>query len=562
MSSISLFQYLPHHVTQTIVNYVVGSLCTNSEGAITGEKQRKARLKPLLGVCSNCRAIALPLYCPYFLIDFASVQPGGLEERRPFANSPDTSYSVRRHLAPAVNIHIDEWDVYTGVSLKRLSAAPYNDFAFPMARRVTFYFVSNIFAGNNVPSATVVESNITAFVQRIRQMAPKATNIRVIYVPICSQAKGTRYIGTLVSQLFQLSTHSLYLNQFRTDVPIRLQLDIIRNLVGFTFLVDGYTCPSIELVRQNASTLQHLCLLSDFPADLAGLIQSPDGSYVTYPHLRDLELRDDSDDYTPDRVAVKGVVPFPCLRHICLHSCYPFGDDVLFRGNSSTLERLELFMSDLLVSIIIDHNIFTPTSHPNLRRVVTKYAPEEYPSQLDTPADTLRFMLSIGSGAPVREVEGDHSSSELVPALLSTINYASIRVLTLPFLRLELLNIVALVKALPALSTLRTLPPIFGSIPNHVDMDDLPTYITSTYAPVGRRLQYWNHQPGPPLYRAEHATCMLLLALAYPDYTYIGMLGGEAKGFREELEAAVASNMFKPYAPRLQDFVRRSVEYF
>ncbi|KAJ2100004.1 hypothetical protein GGI09_002490 [Coemansia sp. S100] len=345
-------------------------------------------------------------------------------------------------------------------------------------------------------------------------------------------------------------------------MPIRLQLYIIRNLVDLTFLVDGYTCPSIELARQNALTLQHLCLLSNFPADLAGLIQSPDGSYVTYPHLRDLVLLDGSDDYTPERVAIKGVVPFPRLQHICLRSSYPFGDDVLFRGNSSTLKHLELFMSDLLVSIIFDHNVFTPTSHPNLRRVVTKYPPEEHPSQFDTPADALQFMLSICPGTPVREVEGDHSSSELVPALLSTLDYASIRVLTLPFLRLELLDIVALVRALPALSTLRTLPPIFGSIPNHVDMDDLPTYITATYAPDGKKLQYWNYQPGTPLYRAENATCMLLLALAYPDYTYIGMLGGEAKGFREELEAAVALNIFKPYAPRLQDFVRRSVEYF
>ncbi|KAJ2068066.1 hypothetical protein GGI08_001067 [Coemansia sp. S2] len=431
-----------------------------------------------------------------------------------------------------------------------------------MARQVNLYFASNILDKNSVASAIVVESNITAFVQRIRQMVPKATDIGVTYIPHCSQAKDTCYIGTLVSQLFQLSTHVSYFHQFWADMPIRLQLYIIRNLVDLTFLVDGYTCPSIELARQNALTLQHLCLLSNFPADLAGLIQSPDGSYVTYPHLRDLVLLDGSDDYTPERVAIKGVVPFPRLQHICLRSSYPFGDDVLFRGNSSTLKHLELFMSDLLVSIIFDHNVFTPTSHPNLRRVVTKYPPEEHPSQFDTPADALQFMLSICPGTPVREVEGDHSSSELVPALLSTLNYASIRVLTLPFLRLELLDIVALVRALPALSTLRTLPPIFGSIPNHVDMDDLPTYITATYAPDGKKLQYWNYQPGPPLYRAENATCMLLLALAYPDYTYIGMLGGEAKGFREELEAAVALNIFKPYAPRLQDFVRRSVEYF
>ncbi|KAJ2337625.1 hypothetical protein GGH92_007497, partial [Coemansia sp. RSA 2673] len=313
-----------------------------------------------------------------------------------------------------------------------------------MVRTLTLYFDSIIFDKNSVTSAIFVESNITAFVRRIRQMVPKATKVRVIYTPHCSQARGTRFIGTLVSQLFQLSSHVMYFHNFGVDVPIRLQLDIIRNLVSLDFMIDSYTCPSIQLVRHNAPTLQSLLLVSDCVADLAGLIQRPDGSYVTYPHLRSLELRDDSDDYTPERIAVKGVVPFPRLQCICLYSCYPFCDDVLFRGNSSTLEHLELFMSDLLVSVIFDHNVFTPTSHPNLRRVVTKYPPEEYPSQFDTPADALQFMLSIGSGAPVREVEGDHLSSELVPALLSTLNYASIRALTLPFPLLELLDIVAL----------------------------------------------------------------------------------------------------------------------
>ncbi|KAJ1913531.1 hypothetical protein GGH92_001611, partial [Coemansia sp. RSA 2673] len=170
MSSISLFQYLPHHVIQLIINYVLGRIRADSEGAITGKEQRKARLKPLLGVYSNCRAIALPLYCSDFSIDFVSVQPGGFKERRLFANSPDTSSPVHRHLASVLNIIIDEGDDYTGESLKRLSVVPYNGYAFPMARMVTLFFASNIFDGNSVPSAIFVKSNITAFVRRIRQM--------------------------------------------------------------------------------------------------------------------------------------------------------------------------------------------------------------------------------------------------------------------------------------------------------------------------------------------------------------------------------------------------------
>ncbi|KAJ2774926.1 hypothetical protein GGI18_004523, partial [Coemansia linderi] len=81
-----------------------------------------------------------------------------------------------------------------------------------------------------------------------------------------------------------------YIHEFEAEVPIQSKPDSIRNLVSMSLKINGYGCPLIQLVRRNAPTLQYLSLLCDYVIDAAGLIQSPDGSYVMYPHLRNLSL--------------------------------------------------------------------------------------------------------------------------------------------------------------------------------------------------------------------------------------------------------------------------------
>ncbi|KAJ2066669.1 hypothetical protein GGI08_001754 [Coemansia sp. S2] len=549
MSTLPLFPHLPPLIIRLIFDYV-----GDGTGIDTG--RFTILVKPLLWVCSNIRAIVLPLYCNDFFLDLAGTPVHEQKRRFRYSDYPDIGYQTHG-LATNLDINIDEWNIYTGEALRKLTMAPYSGYDFPMARSLRFIFVSYCLDENGRPHSLDVEHSITAFVRQIKQLAPMVNSITIFYHLQIIPFGFTRYFGDLVSQLFQLATRVDYNYHFDSDEPIQLRLDLIRNLVSMSFTVDGYTCSSIQLARQNAPTLQNLVLRSDFPADLAGLIQSPNGSYVTYPCLRTLKLSDDADDDVPERVIFKGVVPFPSLRHIRLLSCYPFGDDVLFRGNSSTLEHLELFVSDLLVSIIIDYHVFTSTSHPKLRQIHTQYPVDEFPSQFATPADTLRFMLSIGSKAPVRSIIGDHSSSELVPALALDLNCASIQYLDLPHSHLDLLDIIALVKVLPALFSLHTALPVFGLILDHVDRDKLPAFITATYAPLGRRFRYGHYRNYPAPSLVEAAPCMLLLALVYPNYTYSDRRWADTKGFMDEIEAAVALDMFKPYAPRLQAFLQR-----
>ncbi|KAJ2609173.1 hypothetical protein GGF44_006316 [Coemansia sp. RSA 1694] len=320
-------------------------------------------------------------------------------------------------------------------------------------------------------------------------------------------------------------------------------------------MADGYNCQSIQLARQNAPTLQSLTLISLFVANFADLIQSPDGSYVSYPALHTLKLHDETEDEIAKHVVFKDIVPFPRLRQLCLFSCYPFGDDVLFRGNAATLQCLGLVLSDLLVSIINEYNVFTPTSHPELQYVQTRYPLDAMPLAFNTTADSLQFMLSIGLGAPIRTIEGAESSVDLVPALMSSYNFACIQMLILPFFYPELWDVIALVKELPLLSDLQTSVVVLGPMPIGITKSELPEYMITTYAPIGKRFRCWHFNYECHDDDSNIAECMFLLALVCPNFTLANPSIGDKTKYKRMVEAAITSDMLKKYASRLQCFL-------
>ncbi|KAJ2460559.1 hypothetical protein GGF42_000767 [Coemansia sp. RSA 2424] len=467
--------------------------------------------------------------------------------------SPRLGYPTH-HLAKDLIFVIDEWSIYTGRALEFLSSAPYDGCAFPQARNLVLSFVLDRFDMCTLADLPL-SVNVRAFVQRIRNMAPMVRKISIETGFFGKLLWATPYFGILVSQLFQLTNSIEYHCGLEADLPTCLLPDLLCNLVDIRFDVKGYNCPSIQLARQSAPTLQSLTLISLFVANFADLIQSPDGSYVSYPTLHTLNLRDETEDEIAKYVVFKDFVPFPRLRCLCLFGCYPFGDDVLFRGNAGTLQCLEMMLSDLLVSIIIEYNVFTPTSHPKLQYVETRYPLDAMPLAFNTTADSLQFMLSIGQGAPVRDIEGAESSVDLVPALMSSYNFACIQILILPFFYPELWDVVALVKELPLLSDLQTSVVILGPMPIGVTKSELPEYLITTYAPIGKRFQCWKFDYECHDDDSNIAECVFLLALVCPNFTFAGLILRSAAEYKMMLEAAITSDMFRKYASRLQCFL-------
>ncbi|KAJ1814829.1 hypothetical protein LPJ60_005919, partial [Coemansia sp. RSA 2675] len=281
------------------------------------------------------------------------------------------------------------------------------------------------------------------------------------------------------------------LNDYCDEMGRYLNLDLIRDLVSFSSSLGTQTDQVLSLVRRNARTLQRLDLDIYHATDISGLLQDLDsGKHVEYPHLHTLKLGSTPKYQSLHAMTITRAILFPCLRQLQVKPYYPFGDDVLFRGNAATLESMKLALHQETVDILRKYNVFRPTSHPRLQCVSLFPTQRRVAKDFAQAGSYLEFVLSIAPGAAVRQItDVSVYEQDIAPALHTFGNYACIQVLLFPHTSLTIWDVIALVRSLPLLSELRTgLPKLGESIPG-VSTTDLPEYVCSNYAPLGSRFR-------------------------------------------------------------------------
>ncbi|KAJ2814233.1 hypothetical protein H4S07_000032 [Coemansia furcata] len=558
MPILSPFQALPLLIVRVIINHVVSSSRILGDGVEPNSNAYRVLLRPLLCVCHGFRAVAYPLYCGFFKLELSSTTHKECTTQYPLLGLFDLGYRVRNdlgypthHLVTELIIELDERDIYSGIAQHILSLDPYDGCAFPLARTITFLVVLEEDITALSPTA---ETNVRTFVERVRQLAPKASKIRIRphdfgRVPEIASF----YFGSLVSQLFQLVVRVEYEHSSDTIVTMELLPDVICDLVLVKYHCKNSVMLVVQLARQSALTLQSIDIDSEQDIDIAGLVKDANNSYVTYPHLVILKLWGPSHNSEQQRPDFSGALPFPCLRSLSVGYDYPFGDDTFFRGNAASLECLELWMDNSTISMLRRLNVFTPFSHPRLQCVKTGDLDGVLPDTFATAAEAMQFYLSVAPEASVREIKGVLSGAETALAFSPSLgDYSCIQILSLPFIPLTLWDAVSLIKSLPLLSDLYTKYPSIGDLPAGITLAELPAYMLSTYTLISERFRCWHLI----FYRVRNhydiVMCMLLLALVCPNFDYAVTDPDDREPFMRQMEKAIASNEFRQYAPHLQ----------
>ncbi|KAJ2749732.1 hypothetical protein GGI19_005505, partial [Coemansia pectinata] len=386
--------------------------------------------------------------------------------------------------AKELTINVDMPDVYSGAALKILSSEYYINYTFPMVRSIIFMFSDS--SKSEEPTFIAItspdtESNISAFVQRIKQIAPmtkKATIRQLSY-----SRNGPQ---------FSVQQFNIEYELYHRPVTIDQQLNGLRNLAYCSFESTEGGEQIMQLARRNASTLQFLKIDVYAIVDITGLIQNDDGGYVQYPYLHTFKLSGKPGSDVPRQLVFPGAVPFPSLRQLDIGYLTPFGDDAVFRGNAATLESLILMPNPETLRILREGKVFTPVSHPKLQYVSLGLHLDSEPNIFETDVDYMRFVLSIGVNAPVRTITDSLTGATFQSVIPVFGEYTCIQVLTLESLRLNLWDVIALVKALPLLSDLHTSYYIIGPQPGGVAEHELSAYVIANYAPAGKRFRSWN----------------------------------------------------------------------
>ncbi|KAJ2733600.1 hypothetical protein IW152_002970 [Coemansia sp. BCRC 34962] len=468
-------------------------------------------------------------------------------------------YPTNYHLAREIHILLDKAGFFAGRTLKALSQAPFDGCAFPQARKLIFTFYPCLAQGGEAPEAAEIGANIRALVGRIKQMAPLLNEIEVVGTSNPANLDlEDRHINSFILQIIPLVTRVVY-KASEFNIPLNLPTVNMSRLVhidvgilgSMEFNYQEQEKSAMHLVRQSAATLQSLTIGLHSLEGLSGLIKETNDNFVFYPQMRVLKLGYHWDLAKFDRMAVAQAVPFPRLRQLTVAGTYPFGDDILFRGNEDTLELLDIELDKNMVAMLKRFSVFTAVSHPRLRCVKTRLSYSPALDHLETASARLRFLLDIAPAAAIREMRG---VSFWLPSSLPVFSgYIDIQLLSLPDTRLTLWNTITLVNSLPLLSEIHSPSPIIGTLPAEATMDMLPEFVISNHASTNKTFRCWRVTYEEKwVSKGETVSCVLLLALACPSFDHVLTNSPNRHLFMVHMKEIMNTDIFRPYASRLQ----------
>ncbi|KAJ2027249.1 hypothetical protein IWW57_002689 [Coemansia sp. S610] len=174
-------------------------------------------------------------------------------------------------------------------------------------------------------------------------MTPAATGLNIVFCSYSSTIEESRgQCSNLVQQPCSRNISRLQVES-RTDYDLS-SLDL-HSLSGLTSIAQGFTtayAPFAHVAYRSADTLRELSLVCLEEDDWRTLLYGGSNIPAVYSRLTKLLLGFEDDEESMNWAAIDGAVFFPALSEMTLEDDYPFGDELLFRGNRPTLRKLHI----------------------------------------------------------------------------------------------------------------------------------------------------------------------------------------------------------------------------
>ncbi|KAI9504419.1 hypothetical protein BX070DRAFT_251259 [Coemansia spiralis] len=330
--------------------------------------------------------------------------------------------------------------------------------------------------------------------------------------------------------------------------------------VEITHLVIGDgNCADIypHIVKRNAATLNKLILHLPEHSIAQHLIFNEGDKVVVYPRLEKLELGCLLGGAGPPEQKVgKTIVPFPVLKQLCWKDYYPFVDDTLFRGNSSTLTYISMYISEEFIQIAQRYNVFYKGSHPRLQYIISmRHLDDSIYRYMDCQL-YLQFTLDLVSPtAQALELDTLDSVQMLLRAIPEYPNMTNIQVLKMIQIKLTLSDIISLLKLLPILTYLGSCFGELGTEIDEIDYNSLPERLYSLHYPLHNYFNCW-HVLFPVRNSKHFATAAILLAIICPKFIFIPMYNDSRNKYSGEMRDVLSTKPFSDYAEQVQYLFR------
>ncbi|KAJ2257576.1 hypothetical protein GGI13_000865 [Coemansia sp. RSA 455] len=278
-----------------------------------------------------------------------------------------------------------------------------------------------------------------------------------------------------------------------------------------------------------------------------------DGNAVIYPKLQYLEPHFNYDDPI-ERVLAPDILPFPVLKCLKLFSCYKLGDDVMFRGNSATLEKLVLRLDADDVAALSSSPVVN-RKFRNLRTLIIDNS-QLINNLAQVPMPTMhKFIRNLAANACKVSLTSNVPLSGLIDLTNSSCRFEDIQFLDIKGSKSSLHDILRLLKALPVLAKLFCDIDDLDSGFKLLTDDDLPDHVASNFGNAGKHLHTWLLPQGRGQRSMKVADYVMLLAIACPRLMLVETLCIDSRSYHTRVTEASRSGPFSKYASRLNRFL-------
>ncbi|KAJ2352220.1 hypothetical protein GGH92_001387, partial [Coemansia sp. RSA 2673] len=312
--------------------------------------------------------------------------------------SPTANDIIERggqHFTKHAYLRISYNAVLTGVLARLLASEPYCQAVFPQVE----YIQLNLAKGGALVGLDDVEcrENVSRFVGLIKSMFPNADMCSISNTMFClpEEDNATKHYSQLVTELAQNARRIKYYTSNEM-----FSIGTLVNLCNLTHLVYSEcnsTSAFIQLVLNNASTLQVLNLDLDNPELFTQFLHTDTGMQIAYPCLHTLKSICTSDGIIERRCSPLHT-PFPNLTHLTMTHSYPFTNDALFRGNSTYMQHLAMHL-DVIDLLILDRSgVFEKNKFAKLSALDLDINLIDQPFNLDFGQRISRIPLEIAPG--------------------------------------------------------------------------------------------------------------------------------------------------------------------
>ncbi|KAJ1916092.1 hypothetical protein LPJ71_002003 [Coemansia sp. S17] len=307
-----------------------------------------------------------------------------------------------------------------------------------------------------------------------------------------------------------------------------------------------------KLLHKCAHMLQDLRIGSGNPR---GIIYDNNNNAVTYPNLQHLQINDR--EFRPnDRELAPNIVPFPSLKSVHILMDYPFADDVMFRGNSNTLEYLD-FGVDLETMDMINKSLEFRHQRKCLKKVIVGEDYDSFGLAYALQADVTTLLSKLAGSAQMLKLSYMEAVDGLLAASPRTHGFDNIQLLDTSWTNISLFQILNLLRILPALKKLCCGSGGLGAELANIAYDEFPDHILSTYNNVGKHFYELKISFPGFLTRNAVAEFIMPLALACPRLCRITSSDPTSPNYRLGISEILDNGgPYSKYAPRFRRLLK------